>query len=91
MLKRCKKEDSFCGRIITVLKDQQPEKEYKIYHNRFVLINKLLYCKPDSKHYILRIVLTEVMLKQALKEQHDSPTAGHYGSERTYLNIAEKC
>ena len=66
-VEKMQKEDSFCGRIITVLKGREPEKEYKLQHNRFVLINNILYRKPDSKHYNPRIVLTETMLKQALK------------------------
>ena len=57
-VEKMQREDSFCGRIMTVLKNQQPGKEYKLHHNRFVLINNILYRKPDSKHYVPRIVLT---------------------------------
>ena len=87
-VEKTQKKDSFCERIITVLRDRQSEKEYKLHRNRFVLIN--IYRKPDSIHYNPRIVLTEIMLKQTLNEHHNSPTAGHYGTERAYLKIAEK-
>ena len=66
-----------------VLETHQPEKEYKLLEKRFVIINKILYKKPDSKYYNLRLVMTEQMLKRALIEYHDSPEAGHFGIEKT--------
>jgi len=76
-------KDSYCGRIIKVLETHQPEKEYKSLEKRFVIINKILYKKPDSKYYNPRLVMTEQMLKRALMEYHDSPEAGHFGIDKT--------
>ena len=47
-VEKMQKEDSFCGRIITVLKGREPEKEYKLNHNRVVLINTISQTRLEA-------------------------------------------
>lgn len=58
---------------------------------RFVIVYKLLYKKPDSKHLNPRIVLADLMLIEAFKKYHDEPCGGHLGQEKTYLKINNNC
>ena len=62
------------------------------------LETQLYFFRPDPLKFTLlpeinpwKLVVSERLRPQVLKENHDEVQAGHLGSEKTYARISECC
>lgn len=57
----------------------------------YLMSNGILYrYSPDSDGEDAQMVVPVEMRKMIMTDFHDSPTAGHYGAERTFYRIAQR-
>uniref|UniRef100_T1KVH5 RNA-directed DNA polymerase n=1 Tax=Tetranychus urticae TaxID=32264 RepID=T1KVH5_TETUR len=59
-------------------------------HKNYLFLNNLLFRKPMFGHDVNRIVINEKILKDLFKEEHESSLGGHFGVEKTYLQISRR-
>uniref|UniRef100_T1KG82 RNA-directed DNA polymerase n=1 Tax=Tetranychus urticae TaxID=32264 RepID=T1KG82_TETUR len=71
--------------ILTLINDPKSE-----LNEKFLFLNNLLFHKPMIGHDSNRIVINDEVLKSLFKEEHESPIGGHFGTEKTYLQIARR-
>lgn len=79
-------------KIIVGLEDTPNGIEFKKWADRgYLMSNGVLYrYNPDIDEEEPQLVIAASGIPEVLHEYHDTPTAGHYGIERTYQRIARR-
>lgn len=86
-------QDQELKKIIDCFEAKQPTPvDYARWTNRgYIMSQGILYrYSPDSESEEAQLVVPEQERCLVLTEYHDTPTAGHYGGERTYTRIATR-
>uniref|UniRef100_T1KEK1 RNA-directed DNA polymerase n=1 Tax=Tetranychus urticae TaxID=32264 RepID=T1KEK1_TETUR len=79
-------EDEVIKAIINELISDAKSKK----HEKFLFINNLLFIKPTIGHDLNRIVINDKVLEKLFIEEHCSPIGGHFGIEKTYLQLSRR-
>lgn len=91
-LRQSQLEDDDLRKIIETFESPEKEVDYATWTGRGYIMNRgVLYrYSPDSEEEEAQLVVPQQRKAEVLKEYHDSPTAGHYGSEGTFNRIAKR-
>lgn len=84
--------DPDTSKIIVGLEDTPNGIDFKKWADRgYLMSNGVLYrYNPDIDEEEPQLVIAASGIPEVLHEYHDTPTAGHYGIERTYQRIARR-
>lgn len=91
-LRQSQLEDDSLRKIIDTFESPANEVDCATWTGRGYIMNRgVLYrYSPDSEEEEAQLVIPQQRKAEILKEYHDSPMAGHYGSEGTFYRIAKR-
>jgi hypothetical protein len=84
-------KDPDLKKIIDALTNATPEVAQPWLNRGYLLNSGVLYCySQDNDEEAAQLLVPDHERTRVLKQYHDSPTAGHYGIERTYHRIQQR-